>query len=442
MENLTPENRIIDAESEVQSSSRVNSKQKKKRFPAFQYFLFWIFFFGLLFVSYQYGQYRGQQTGEKKGEDPISFAETLLDRTYKKDDSVDFSLFWRVWDTLEEKYVDSDTLDTQKMIYGAIDGMLRASGDPYTTFFDPEENKEFDEDISGEFEGIGAELEMRDDLVTIVAPLKGSPAEASGLRAEDVVIKVDDVDIVDETLNEAVKRIRGPKGTEVVLTVLRKSSIDPIDIKIVRDTIIVQSVEFEQKGDIALVEIRRFGDDTLSEFRKTLVQIRQANLSGMILDLRNNPGGYLETAIDMGGLLLEPGSVVVIEENSDGERKEGVAKKTALTEYFSSFPIAVLINPGSASASEILAGALQYHRDDVTLIGETTFGKGSVQELIPLPQSTSAKITVAKWLTPGGEHIDGKGIDPDIVVEFTEEDYEEDRDPQLEKALEDLGTVE
>lgn len=439
MENLTPENQTYKPDQQV--SAQKDLKSRKKKFPFFQYFLFWIFFFGLLVVVYQYGQYRGQQASEEE-KNPLSFAETILNRTYNKEDDVDFSLFWRVWDTLEEKYVDSDTLDTQKMIYGAIDGMLRASGDPYTTFFDPEENKEFDEDISGEFEGIGAELEMRNDLVTIVAPLKGSPAEASGLRPEDIVIKVDDVDILDETLNEAVKRIRGQKGTKVVLTVLRESSVDPIDIEITRDTITVKSVEFEQKNDIAIVEVRRFGDDTLSEFRKSLVQIRQLGLKGMIIDLRNNPGGYLETAIDMGGLLLEPGSVVVIEENSEGQRKEGLAKETALTEYFSDFPLGVLINPGSASASEILAGALQYHRDDVTVVGETSFGKGSVQELIPLPQGTSAKITVAKWLTPGGEDIDEKGIEPDVVVEFTEEDYEEDRDPQLNKALEILSELE
>jgi len=436
VEKLTQDTQMRETEQQPPRKTQIRLRKKKSSFS--QYLLFWLLFFGIILVTYQYGHYRGQQLSGEEGQNPLSFAGTILDRTHKKDDNVDFSLFWRAWDTLEEKYVDSDELNTQDMIYGAINGMLEATGDPYTTFFDPEENKEFDEDISGEFEGIGAELEMRDQLVTIVAPLKGSPAEASGLRAGDIVIKVDGEDIVKETLTEVVKRIRGPKGTKVTLTVLRDSSIDPIDIEIIRDTITVKSVEFEKQDSIALVEIRNFGDNTLSEFRKTLVQIRQSELEGMIIDLRNNPGGYLETAIDMGDFLLEPGSVVVIEENSEGKRKEGITKKTTLTEHFSNLPIIVLINPGSASASEILAGALQYHRDDVTILGETSFGKGSVQELVPLPQNTSAKITVAKWLTPEGEHIDQKGIEPDVVVEFTEEDYEENRDPQLDRALEIL----
>ena len=426
----------------VENHTQENKEQqghfRKRNFS--KYFFFWVFIFILCIGAYYGGYDRGK--AQALGNTSSVFSDTILKNTDSEGNDVDFSLFWKAWNTLEEKYVDADELDAQKMMYGAIEGMLRSSGDPYTTFFDPEENKSFDEDISGEFEGIGAEMEMKDELITIVAPLVDSPASKAGLRAGDIIVSVDGEEIIGETLMEVVSKIRGHKGTKVILSVAREGAGEMIDIPITRATIEVKSVEFEMKDQVALISIRRFGDDTLEEFQKGVARLREMNATSLIIDVRDNPGGYLSTATNMGNMLLKDKSVVVIEEDSKGEREEIMTKKTAYTDSLVAMPTVVLINKGSASASEILAGALQYHRENVTIVGTTSFGKGSVQELIPLPQKTAVKVTVAKWLIPSGEQINEKGINPDVTVEMTEEDYKEDRDPQMEKALEILREEE
>ncbi len=406
----------------------------KKNVLGLKYFLYPIFFFFFIISAYTIGYLQGENSLSSDKE--FSFSKIFISHKDDKAQALDFSLFWKTWDILGEKYVDAQDLDAKKIMYGAIEGMLESTNDPYTTFFDPDENREFEEDISGEFDGIGAELEMRNGFLTIVAPLNQSPAQKAGMRPGDIIIAVSGEDITGETLTSSVSKIRGPKGTEVILTVVREGLGESLDIKIVRDTISVESVVLELQDEIAIVEIRQFGEKTIEEFQKIISELKKAQVKKVIIDLRNNPGGYLDVAIDMSNMFLTPHSLIVIEEDGKKQRKETFSRKVTETDFILSLPTVVLINRGSASASEIFAGALQYHRKDVVIVGEKSFGKGSVQELVPLPQNTSAKITVARWLTPAGDQIDAKGIEPEIKVEMTEEDYKEEKDPQLDKALE------
>ena len=359
---------------------------------------------------------------------------TLIINKNSSADTLDFSLFWKVWDILKEKYVDSSKLDVQKLFYGAIKGMLAATGDPYTSFFNPEENKKFNEDITGSFEGIGAEVGIKGGVLTIIAPLEGDPAEKAGLRAGDKVIKIGDKNTSDMSIDEAVDMLHGKRGTEVKITIFREGEQDSREISIIRGVINVKSVKFEEKdGSIAYLKISRFGESTFKEFGAALKQINKQETKGIVLDLRNDPGGYLETAVEVGSKMLPKGSVVVIEENGDGKQNKLLARGG---DEFSGIKTVVLINEGSASASEILAGALRENRDNVTLVGKKSYGKGSVQEFLSLSNGTAMKVTVAKWLTPKGNQINEKGISPDAEVDLTADDYNNNRDPQLDKAME------
>lgn len=354
-------------------------------------------------------------------------------------EEIDFSLFWKVWDLLGEKYVGRAELDANKLFYGAIKGMLEASGDPYTTFFTPEEQKAFQEDISGVFEGIGAEMALRDGIVTVVAPLEGMPAEAAGIRAGDRVLKINGESTENLTLDQAVDKIRGPKGTEVTLTLYSEGEENTHEVTVKRNTILVKSVRQENKGEgIALLRVSRFGDDTHTEFRKAVEAVRAANARGLIIDLRNNPGGLLDEAVELSGYFLPTGATVVQEEDAHGNKTVLQAKGSAV---FQNTPIVILINQGSASAAEILAGALRENREDVRIVGETSFGKGSVQELVPVSKDTSVKITVARWLTPKGNQINQVGISPDENVALTRDDSNNKRDPQYDKAVEILKNL-
>jgi len=389
----------------------------------------WLFF-AVFFASL--GFWIGVEK-ERKNQ-PVVFE--AVDQKKEEAEGVDFSLFWKVWDTLKEKYVDSNQLDSKKLFYGSIKGMMQATGDPYTAFLDPEENKEFNEDITGRFEGIGAELGIKNKILTVIAPLEDSPAEKSGLRAGDKIIKINGETAAEMSIDEAVDKIRGPKGTKVKLTVFRNGDAEAREIEITREIINVKSVKFELKEDnIAYFKIIKFGEETDKEFSLAVKRALSQGAKKVILDMRNNPGGYLDAAVNMAGKMIPKGNIVVIEENSRGKRKEIYAKGG---DVLSRMETVVLINMGSASASEILAGALRENRDNVTVVGETSYGKGSVQEFINLPQGTAVKITVSKWLTPKGEQINEKGIKPDIEVKMSYEDFENDRDPQLEKALEVL----
>lgn len=391
-------------------------------------FILVILVIGIFYSGFWYGQNQ-RPSIEKIG--------TVFNKETGKPANVDFSLFWDAWAKIQEKYVNRASLDYDKMVYGAIEGLVKSLGDPYTVFFPPEENKKFNEDIKGAFEGIGAEIGMRKGVVTIVSPLEGSPAKQAGLRAGDKVLKINDTITTDLTLDEAVGLIRGPKGTEVLLTIMRYGEEAPKEIKIIRDVINVPIIKYEIKDapggkKIAYVRLNQFTENAADEFRKTVNQILNSPAQGIVLDLRDNPGGYLEVAVDIAGWFLEKGKLVVSEDFGNGDKNE---HKSAGYNKLAGYQTIVLINQGSASASEILAGAL---RDNlgIKLVGEKSFGKGSVQELEELRGGTSLKVTVAKWLTPSGHSIMEQGLEPDEKVELTAEDIDNSRDPQLDKALE------
>ena len=392
-----------------------------------------VFLFALLALVFWFGFEKGKKSDGEKS----PAVENLLElKGLKESEKIDLTLYWNVFSKLKEKYVDAEKLTNEDLLYNSIKGMLSATDDPYTVFMDPEENKAFDEDIEGTFEGIGAELGIKQGILTVVSPLKDSPAEKAGLRVGDKILKVNDESTADMSIDDAVSRIRGKDGTEVKLTVYRAESEEKTkEITVTRGVIKVESVTLEMKdNNIAYFNVVRFGDDTAIVFNRLLREVPRET-EGIVVDLRNNPGGYLDVAIDLASLMLPDGKVVVIEEDKEGQKKNFYSRGE---DKLSAIKTVVLINEGSASASEILAGALRDNRENVTLVGQKSYGKGSVQELIELSDNTSVKITVARWLTPNGEQINEKGIQPDIEVELTDEDYEQNRDPQLDKALEIL----
>lgn len=347
--------------------------------------------------------------------------------------AVDFSLFWEAWNKLQQKAVVAP--DPQKMLYGAISGMFSSLDDPYTTFFTPSENQRFKEDIQGEFSGIGVEIVAKNGLPTVVAPLSGTPAEKAGLKPNDIILQVDDVETKDISVGETINRIRGEAGTKVKLKILREGSQDPIIFEITREIIQVKSVELAKNNangkKIYDIKIRQFGDDTLTLFEGIVDQVVNDKPDGLIIDLRNNPGGYLETAIDLSSYFLDGGLVVIEKDKNNQSQEFKITKKARLKD----FKVAVLVNQGSASASEIFAGALQ-DRKAGKIIGEKTFGKGSVQELVDLSDGSAAKITIAKWLTPNGRTINGEGIEPDVLIV---DDLNTSADEQYDKAVEYLS---
>lgn len=343
---------------------------------------------------------------------------------------INFNLFWQVWNLAKKNYVHQPVQDT-KLFYGALSGVVSSLGDPYSVFFDPETAQKFKQDLEGTFSGIGAELGIKGNQLTIIAPLPGTPAEKAGLKAGDKILAIDGKDTTDMALDYAVSIIRGEKGTDVTLTVWREGWEKSRDFKITRDQIEVASVKWEMKKDIAYIEITNFNEDTSAKFNQAVTELIAQNPKGFILDLRNNPGGFLDTAVEVAGEWID-GNVVVIEQTDDGQKNELRSSGLARLENLKTV---VLINQGSASASEIVAGALQDY-GKATLVGETTFGKGSVQNLETLPDGSAVKITVALWLTPKGRQIDKAGIAPDTEVPLTEEDYNANRDPQLDKAIE------
>ena len=352
---------------------------------------------------------------------------------------VDLSLFWQVWKTLQEKFVDKAKIDTQELIYGAISGMVKSLDDPYTVFLKPEDSKRFIEDVKGSFDGIGVEIDIRNGQLQVVAPLEGTPGQRAGLKPGDIITKINGTSTADMSIEEAVNMIRGPKGTDVALTIFRDEWKETREIKITRDTIEVPSLKWEIKdNNVAYLRLYQFSENAVFDFQNAAIEILNSDAQKIVLDLRGNPGGYLEVAQDIAGWFLKKGEVVVIEDfGQDKEQKLYKAQGNAL---LLPYPIVVLVNKGSASAAEILAGCLRDDRD-IKLIGETSFGKGSVQELEKLKGGSSLKVTIAKWLTPNGELITGKGLEPDIKVEMTEEDYKADKDPQLDRALEIIKTL-
>lgn len=344
---------------------------------------------------------------------------------------VDFSLLWNAWKTLEEKYRNSATLDRQKMVEGAVDGLIRSLGDPYTTFLKPADATKFSEDVAGEFYGIGAELGYKNGIV-VIAPLKGLGAEKAGMRVGDKIVRINDESTIDLTVEQAVMRIRGPKGTTVRLTVERAGEAALREFSIVRELVRVPTIDWSKKtNDIFYIRIHNFFGDVERDFTNAVAEAQAGGMKKLILDLRGNPGGLLDASIAIASRFVPKGKVVVSADFGEGKGKSDFTSAGGPLEQT---PVVVLINGGSASASEILAGALKDDRG-ATLIGERTFGKGTIQELLRLPGGGLMKVTTAQWLRPSGKPIDEHGIDPDITVLLTDEDKAAGRDPQLEQAL-------
>jgi carboxyl-terminal processing protease len=363
----------------------------------------------------------------------------------EKYEEVDFNLFWDVWSRLENKYVDKTKLENrQNLIYGAISGLVKSVGDPYTEFLPPKETKQFQEDLGGSFGGIGAEIGIRRGVLTVVAPLKDSPAERVGLKAGDQILRVDETPTAELTLGEAVQIIRGPEDTDVRLTILRDSFDQTREFTITRAIIKIPIITTEAREDgIFVIQLHHFTQTAPFEFRKAVQEFFQTDSKKLVFDLRNNPGGFLTVAVDIASWFLPPGDVVARERfaSRGGGIDSGIEETYRSVGYrlLENVPTVVLINGGSASASEIVAGALRDNRA-VPLVGTKTFGKGSVQELVNLEKGSSLKVTIARWLTPNEILIEGNGLDPDFVVEIPNDitEADEERDFILEKGIEVL----
>lgn len=372
----------------------------------------------------------------------LNAVKNLINPDSGKPENVDFSLFWKVYSDLTAKYVDKGKVDPQKVLYGAINGLVNSVGDPYTVFFEPVVSKKFQEEISGSFGGVGIEIGKRNNILTVIAPIKDTPAFKAGIKAGDKILKIDSKPTADLSIEEAVNLIRGKKGTRVVLTIQNSSTRD---VELIRDAIKIPTIDWKlvEQGNkkIAYMQIYSFNQTVDSEFKKASEEILKSNANALIIDLRNNPGGLLDSAINLAGWFLDKNQIVVSEVFRDGTKNEFRSDGNA---SLKKYPTIILMNGGSASASEILAGALHDNRN-IKIVGEKSFGKGSVQELQNYGDGSSLKVTIAKWLTPAGISISDKGIEADIEIKFKEEDLKEEgkieigtpgKDAQLDKALE------
>lgn len=353
------------------------------------------------------------------------------------DTGADFNSFWKVWNMINEKSIYAKKVSDQERVWGAIKGMASSLGDPYTVFFPPQENKLFNEEIRGSFSGIGAEIGMKDKIITVVAPIKNSPAANAGLKAGDKIIKIDKTETNDMTVDKAISLIRGQKGTEVVLTIFRSGEKTTREIKIIRDNISLPTIDTELRSDnIFVIKFYSFSENSSVLFSDALSKFIKSGSHKLVLDMRGNPGGYLDAAVNIGSWFVDEGKTIV-SEDFGSNRKPIVYRSHGPRLFSDNFPFVVLVDSGSASAAEILAGALKEYKV-ATIVGQKTFGKGSVQELLPVTDDTSLKVTVARWLTPNGVSISEHGLDPDVVVPITIKDIEAKKDPQMDKAIEIL----
>ena len=367
----------------------------------------------------------------------LSFVGAQTDSRMPHD--TDFAPLWTAWNLLEARYVptgSSTPVTSEERVWGAIQGLADSYGDPYTVFLPPIDNEIFSDDISGNFEGVGMEIGIRNNILTVIAPLKGTPAERAGILAGDRIFEIDGESTDDMTIDAAVSRIRGERGTEVVLTMARDGEVELLEIPVVRDVIEIPTIETTLRSDdIFVIELFNFSAVSPNLFRDALREFVESGSNKLILDLRGNPGGFLEASVDMASWFL-PAGEVVLREDFGGDEVE-IHRSKGYDIFDEDLEMIILIDRGSASASEILAGALSEY-EVATLVGETSFGKGSVQELVGVTNDTSLKITIARWLTPNGTSISDGGLTPDIEVERTIEDFEEDRDPQLDRAVQIL----
>ena len=382
------------------------------------------------FSIYKIGFFVGQKNALYKTPPP----NVLNPQQENLSQSVDFSIFWEAWRRLEENFLEKEKINPQKMVYGAIKGMVESLGDPYTTFFTPQQTKNFSEEMSGEYQGVGMVVGIKNNQLTVISPFKNTPAEKAGLRPGDKIVKINEIFTQNLSIEEAVNLIKGPKGTTVTLWIQRNNWPEAKPIKVKRALIKIPTIEWEKiEPDIALIKIYQFNEILPSQFKKIAQQILNSNVKKIILDLRNNPGGYLEVAQEIAGWFLKKGEIVAIQDSGD-LKKEKIYRSKGPS-IFSSYPMVILINKGTASGAEILAGALRDNRN-IKLVGENSFGKGSVQKQVFLSDGSSLKITVAHWLTPKRVLISKKGLVPDFKIEMKEKDWQKQRDPQLEKAIE------
>lgn len=341
----------------------------------------------------------------------------------------------QVWNRLDADFIN-ETPSANDKLYGMIKGLVASYGDPYTEFFDPKEAKEFSEQVSGAFEGIGLEVDNKEGIIVVVAPIKNTPAYKAGIKSGDIIAKIDGETTAQLSLEEAIKKMRGKKGTHVVLTVLRQDTAEPIVFDLTRDTISVPIVEVKHINDVRIVALYTFTENSYKEFKEAVSDYDPKKEKGLIIDLRSNPGGYLDASVDIASLFLEAGEVVLREQSKD--KKETVYRSKGYKTVFqnNAVPVVILVDGGSASASEILAGALS-EKGNAIIVGTQTYGKGSVQEYQELPLGTSMKVTVAEWHTPNDVSISKEGLKPDVVLPLDVDLYaKEQRDNQIEKAIE------
>lgn len=352
-------------------------------------------------------------------------------------DAVDFEQFWKVWNIINEKYVPTkhEPVSNQEKVWGAMSGLADSLGDPYTYFMPPQEKSIFEQDVQGSFGGVGMQIGARDGLLMVIAPLKGSPAERAGIMKGDAILKIDNATTSTMTIDRALFLIRGEIGKSVRLTLYRAEKGEPFEVDVIREVIQVPTIDTEERGDVFIIRLYGFPATGAELFRQSLREFIESGADKLVLDLRGNPGGYLEVAVDMASWFLPQGKIVVSEAEREGAGKSYRSK--GYNVFGDKFHFVILVDGGSASAAEILAAALGQHGVAV-LVGTKTFGKGSVQELVSVTEDTAIKITVARWITPNGSNLSEGGIDPDVSVEITKEQVDKGEDPQLDKAIEIL----
>jgi carboxyl-terminal processing protease len=408
----------------------LNNIYKSKLFVRILYVVISLFIIGgIFFLGFYFGYSHRPE---------IDKVTSIINKDVQVKTIADFNPFWKAWNVLNDKSIYKNNINDQERVWGAISGLASSLGDPYTVFFPPKENKTFAEEIKGSFEGIGAEIGIKDKILTIIAPLKDTPAWKSGLKAGDKIIKIDETMTNDMSIDEAIDLIHGPKGTTVKITVLRSGENDTREFNIIRDTILIPTLDTELRDDgIFIIKLYSFTENSDLLFKDALIKFVNSKSNKLILDLRGNPGGYLGSAVNIASWFIDEGKTILIEDNGNGS-KEKIYRSHGPRIFSDELSFVVLVDGGSASSSEILAGALSEHKV-ATLIGEKTYGKGSVQELVKITEDTSLKITVANWYTPNRISISLEGLQPDIKVPLTLKDFENKKDPQLNKAIQILN---
>lgn len=407
------------------------NKQPNQEFKSFKKntakkYAFSILVFVLLFSS---GFFLGKNSNSLKS---ASITDVILNSNSGTANSADLTLFWKAWRIIDQKSPGAKEVSNNDRIYGAIKGLAASLGDPYTVFFTPSEQKSFQEELKGSFSGVGMEIGIKNDILTVISPIKGTPAYKAGILAGDRIVSIDGVTTQGLSVDEAVKRIRGPINTIVKVEIFREGSKKTEIKELTRATIIIENIEYGMRKDgVYVIKLFSFNDDSDVKFQKAITEFANSKSDKLIIDLRNNPGGYLDSSVNIASWFVKEGAIIVREDYGTKQDPDIYVSKGYELLKNKKFKMVVLINKGSASASEILTGALKEYKI-ATVVGETSFGKGSVQEIVPVNEETSIKITVANWLTPNGVWISKQGITPDIVIKNTNLKI----DTQFNKALE------